>query len=64
MTKVGGEEAKAYDAVRLDSYTSVNSGELVAADTITGRVVWRDSTGTEKSLVLGEHMIALVRKGR
>lgn len=56
---VSGEEALRYDAVRLDSFEVVNKGQLIEADDMTGLVKWRDSTGEEKSVTLGQHAIRI-----
>ena len=59
---VSGEEAKLYDAVRLDSFVTVNQGVLVKADDQTGEVAWTDKAGETKVVMLGDHRIRLVRK--
>jgi len=59
--RVQGEEAKSYRVVRLDSLEDANAGELVAADDITGEVVFK-SGDTTKTLMLGPHMIYILRK--
>lgn len=61
---VNGEEAAAYNAVRLDSFANVNDGLLVEANTQTGFVRWKDKTNEEKTATLGERAIFLVRRGR
>ena len=59
--KVEGENATRCDAVRLDSYATVNAGgPLVSADDETGAVSWRNKTGEVKSLTLGPHTIRIV----
>ena len=60
--KIDGEEAKLYDAIRLDSFARVNQGQLLEADENTGSVAWTDKAGERKSMVLGQHSIRLVRK--
>ena len=43
---VAGDEAKKYDAVRLDSYNTVNDpGTLIFADDALGVVKWVDRVG-------------------
>ena len=59
---VSGEEAKLYDAVRLDSFVTVNQGPLTKADDQTGEVVWTDRAGETKVVMLGDHRIRLVRR--
>ncbi len=61
---VSGEEAKLYDAVRLDSCLNANKGELISADDITGAVTYKDVTGEEKSITLGQHAIKILPKKR
>lgn len=61
---VTGDDAKRFNAVRLDSFAIVNSGELIAADEATGAVRWKDRTGTEQSLTLGSAAIRIVSKAR
>ena len=60
----GGEDAKFYRAVRLDSLADVNKGDLTFADDQTGEVRWMDGTATPKSVTLGPHAIRIVRAGR
>ena len=61
---VTGEEAARFNAVRLDSFSNVNDGELVEADTLTGRVAWKDNAGVLKTITLGDHRIMLVPRAR
>ena len=61
---VSGEEAALYNAVRLDSCMNANLGPLVMADDVTGEVEYRDATGETKKLVLGQHAIMILRRGR
>lgn len=61
---VSGDEAKRFNAVRLDSYACVNTGELIAADEQTGAVRWKDKTGTEQSVTLGSHAIRITPRAR
>jgi len=58
--QVGGEDAKRYRVVRLDSFAEANRGELISADDATGIVVYRDATGEEKTVTLGQHAIRIV----
>jgi hypothetical protein len=64
MSSVTGDEAKLYDAVSLSSFASVNRGELVEADDVTGRVSWRDTPVSIKTVTLGDHAVKIVRRGR
>jgi hypothetical protein len=64
MASVSGEEAARFDAVRRDSLTNVNKGDLVSADDVTGIVEWRDKTGEVKSATLGDHAIAIVPRSQ
>lgn len=59
---ISGEEAKLYDAIRLDSFARVNQGMLIEADDATGMVAWIDKTGERKEARLGDHAIRLVRR--
>ena len=59
---VSGEEAATFDAIRLDDFSTANKGPLLSADTDTGVVVYKDVTGTEKQLTLGDHAIRLVKR--
>ena len=59
---VSGEEAKLYNAVRLDSFLNVNQGILVSANEATGEVAWTDKAGETKIVTLGDHAIRLVRR--
>ena len=61
---VTGEEAARFNAVRLDSFSNVNDGELVEADTLTGKVAWKDKAGVLKTVTLGDHCITLVTRTR
>lgn len=61
---VSGEDAKRFNAVRLDSYANVNTGELVEADDATGVVKWHDTPDTVKTVSLGERQIRLVPRTR
>ena len=47
VRKIAGEDAAGYDAVRLDSFTTVNAGILLYADADGGTVKWKDATGGE-----------------
>lgn len=62
--KVSGSEATAYDAVRTDSFATVNTGPLQSADEDTGSVSWTDKAGETKSVTLGDHMIRLILRTR
>lgn len=61
---VTGEEASLFDAIRLDSFITVNQGMLVEADDITGRVAWKDKAGETKTAVLGERAIRIIPKAK
>ena len=61
---VSGEDAKRFNAVRLDSYANVNEGELVEADEQTGHVRWTDKAGEVKSRTLGDHAIRIIPRAR
>jgi hypothetical protein len=58
--KIEGETAKNWQAVRIDSYATVNLGDLVSADDKTGEVEWLDRTGTVAKVALGPHTIRLM----
>lgn len=60
MASVQGDDAKRFNAVRLDSFANVNTGELVEADEQSGLVRWKDTGDTVKSVTLGDHAIKLV----
>ncbi len=60
--EVSGDDAKSWNAVRLDSFAVINDGMLVSADCATGAVKWKDKTDQERTLTLGDHAIRLVRK--
>lgn len=62
MATVSGEEARRFNAVRLDSMACVNTGDLIEANDATGLVKWKDKTGTEQSVTLGEHSIRIALK--
>jgi len=59
---VSGDDAKHYDAVRLDSFLTANEGPMSYADDQTGEVKWTDKTGTAKELKLGPHAISILRR--
>lgn len=61
---VSGDDAKNYRAVRLDSFENANKGELVEADDLTGKVVYRDTPDSTKTIVLGDHAIKILPRGR
>jgi len=64
---VSGEDAKLWRAVRLDSFETINKGELVSADSDTGNVVWTvqlDGQQERKEITLGRDMVRIVRAGR
>ncbi|TAK81878.1 MAG: hypothetical protein EPO09_21750 [Aquabacterium sp.] len=61
---VSGEEAKLYDAVRLDNFERANRGELISADDVSGIVIYKDAAGEAKTVTLGEHAIRILPKGR
>ncbi len=58
--QVSGEDAKRWNAVRLDNFQNANQGELVSADDQTGAVSWKDKTGAVKNITLGLHAIRLI----
>ena len=58
--RISGDEAGKWQAVRRDSLETVNRGDLVMADDESGEVKWRDRTGQEQSLTLGNGAIRLV----
>jgi hypothetical protein len=60
--RIYGDDAKLYNAVRLDDFRNANLGELLLADDQSGEVSWKDSTGNTKSLTLGAHAIRIIRK--
>ena len=62
--QVSGEAAAAWNAVRLDSFETINKGPLVSADTDTGAVSWKDKTGTTQTVTLGPHVVKLVSAKR
>jgi hypothetical protein len=62
--KIEGEAAAQYEAVRLDSFATVNRGVLVSADDDTGKVVWLDKTANQREVTLGSHAIRIMRKAR
>jgi hypothetical protein len=64
MAIVSGENAKGYNAVRLDNFENANRGELIEANDETGLVKYKDAAGTEKSITLGDHAIRIMPKGR
>lgn len=63
--KVSGEEAKGFDAVRLDSFAAVNGkGDLIDADELTGTVIYQDTPDTQKTVVLGMGAIKIMPRGK
>lgn len=62
--QIAGDDAKGYDAVRLDNFHPANDGELVSADETTGAVSWRDAAGETKHLTLGPRMIRILPRSR
>jgi hypothetical protein len=58
---VDGPEAANYRAVRRDSLTDANRGELTFADDISGRVAYKDVTGATCTLELGPGAIMILR---
>jgi hypothetical protein len=64
LMEVTGENAANHYVIRRDDYKTVNDGVLISADDVTGRVVWKDKTDTQKEITLGDHMIAIMRKTR
>lgn len=61
---VDGENAKLYDAVRLDDFTAVNKGPLISANEETGSVVFIDSAGNHVGASMGPGTIRIVRRSR
>ena len=61
---VSGDEAKRWNAIRLDSFAVINDGLLVSADEQTGEIKWIDRAGEKRELTLGAHAIRLVLAGR
>jgi hypothetical protein len=61
---VSGDAAKNFDAVSLSSFLNVNRGDLVSADDDTGRVEWRNTPESVKTVTLGAGAIKIVRRGR
>ncbi len=57
---VSGDAAASFNAVRLDSFENANRGVLVSANDETGEVVYKDATGEEKKLMLGDHAIKIL----
>lgn len=62
--KVEGEEAARYNAVSLFSFANVNLGVLTFADEDSGQVKWKDKTGEEQSVTMGQRAIRILRSGR
>lgn len=62
--KVQGEEAARMQAVRTDSFATINDGDLVSADTESGEVVWTDKTGTQRSVRVGPHILRITPRLR
>ena len=62
--KIDGKNAKLYDSIRLDSFRTVNEGELIEADETTGNVSYKDVTGTQKQVVLGMNAIKILPRKR
>lgn len=58
--KIEGESAAEHHVIRLDSFSTVNDGVLLAADDETGFVKWKDKSDTEKSVTLGVHAIRIM----
>lgn len=61
---ISGEDAKRYNAVRLDSFLNVNDGELVEADEQSGLVRWKDRAGEVREKTLGAHAIKITPRAR
>ena len=61
---VSGTEAARFNAVRLDDFTNVNRGPLVEADDVTGKVVYRDTPESTKTVTLGDHSIRIIPRAR
>lgn len=59
---ITGSEAADYDAVRTDSFRTVNEGVMTAANDETGYVAWKDRAGEARAVTLGSHAIRLVRR--
>lgn len=63
--KVSGEEARSFDAIRLDTFQSVNGkGDLVEADDVTGTVTYKDTPDSQKTITFGMGAIKIMPKGR
>jgi hypothetical protein len=60
--KIEGETAKNWQAVRIDSYATVNLGDLVSANEETGEVKYLDRTGQIVEIALGPHTVRLMPK--
>lgn len=60
--QVAGDDAQNWDAVRRDSLTTVNGGQLIEANEETGFVSWKDRAGETKTVTLGAHAIKLTLK--
>jgi hypothetical protein len=60
--KVENEEAKHYNAVRLDNFNLANKGVLTLADDQTGEVHYTDQAGETKTMTLGAHAIRILHK--
>lgn len=61
---VSGTEAARFNAVRLDNFENANRGELVEADDVTGKVVYRDTPESTKTVTLGDHAIRILPRAR
>ncbi len=57
---IAGEDAANYRAVRLDSFEDINKGILIEADEVTGKVVYKDTPESQKTVVLGDHAIKIL----
>lgn len=60
--KIEGETAAGYIAISLSSFEQINRGVLVSADDETGTVVYKDVTGEDKTVTLGQHAIRILPK--
>jgi hypothetical protein len=59
--KIDGDEAKFFNAVRLDSFQNVNQGTLISADEQTGEVHWSEKiTNEDLTLTLGPNAIKII----
>ncbi len=62
MMRLVEDDASPFNAVRLDSFATVNNGPLVLVDDQTGEVAWIDKSGEMRTITLGLHSIRIVSK--